>query len=84
MIAMIAYCLIPVVCTSNVTLFKHVLEESDVPFGLRSAPNIFYAIVVALEWCISKEVYMVEWIYHYLASNLTGLGLFRTEQLQSV
>ena len=38
--------------------------DSELPFGLQSAPKIFTAIVDALEWCMAQEG--VQAVYHYL------------------
>lgn len=46
-----AYCLIPVASKDRPYLGR----KSVLPFGLRSAPKIFNAVVDALEWCMIKE-----------------------------
>ena len=38
--------------------------DGMLPFGLRSAPNIFTAVADAMEWCVHKAG--VKYIYHYL------------------
>ncbi len=42
----------------------HILVDGMLPFGLRSAPNIFNAIADAIEWIVGKEG--AELIFHYL------------------
>ena len=66
MIAKVAYHLIPV--ASPATLFKHVLGESEVPFGVRSAPNISMQLLMLWNGALAKK-YLVEWIYHYLVTS---------------
>ena len=46
-----------------------VCVDATLPFGLRSAPLIFSALVDALLWGIKQSV--VQWIFHYLDDFIT-------------
>ena len=48
---------------------KAIYVDGMLPYGLRSAPNIFTAVADVLEWCIAKQG--VQLIYHYLDDFIT-------------
>ena len=53
--------------------------DTVLPFGLRSAPKIFTALVDGLEWIIQKRGvrYLFSslpgWLYHHRRSQITGM-----------
>lgn len=50
--------------------------DGMLPFGLRSAPQIFSAIADAIEWCVVQEG--VNYIFHYL-DDFAVLGAPQSE-----
>ena len=69
-----AYRLIPVHPDDHpllaVTWHGQTFCDGMLPFGLRSAPKIFTAVVDALEWCAREQ--KVSKIYHYLDDLIIG------------